>query len=77
LDYVGDLPAAYIDIENAGNATEALTAYCFVMEDWVEHVLNNKSTEECYPVNAEPTIKHAEMLQRRINFIRNEFIENL
>ncbi len=68
---VGDLPSAYIDIESAANATEAIQAYTEIMDDWVQCVKKGLSTEDCYPVNVPPENKYAEMLATRLQLIRD------
>ena len=71
---VGDLPSAYLDTIEYKTAHEALDFYCFLMEEWVEHIKAGKSLEECYPVNVEPTLEHANMLATRIQLIKSDFL---
>lgn len=68
---VGDLPPAYIDVESATNETEAIQVYIEIMDDWVQCVKKGESVENCYPINVPPTDEHAEMLDTRLNFIRD------
>ena len=69
---VGDIPPAYLDTIEYKTPQDALDFYCFVMEEWASHVKAGKSLEDCYPVNTEPTLEHAEMLATRIQLIRDE-----
>lgn len=72
----GDLPPAYIDIESASYPLEVLSAYTEIMQDWVDTVRNNGNVEECYPIEVEANLKHADMLEYRLNFLR-EYYKNL
>jgi hypothetical protein len=70
----GDLPSAYIDIISAKNGAMALKIYTELMQEWVDCVSNNKSIENCYPINVPPEKKFANMLQIRINLINEEIL---
>lgn len=69
----GDLPSVYLDI-SLTNEVEVIKCYCDLMEDWSDAIINNKSIDDCYPVKVAPTLEHAEMIQSRIRFIREEVI---
>lgn len=71
---VGDLPPAYITIENAPNAACALDGYIGAMEEWVEAVKAGKSVDELIPVNVSPTIKYAMMLEERLKVLDKKFL---
>jgi len=71
---VGDLPPAYIVVEDNPTAADALDAYCSLMEEWVEAVQEGQSVEELIPVNAPATSENAEQLGRRIKFLRTEIL---
>ena len=70
---VGDLPSVYLD-ESINTDREALECYCILMEEWSENILQVSSIEECYPVEAAPNTENAELLKRRIVFIRRELL---
>jgi hypothetical protein len=72
---VGDLPSAYVIVEPDDDGRAALSRYCEMMEDWAFNVLKGNSLEESFPVEAEATQEHAEMLRQRIVFLRSEIIE--
>jgi len=75
---VGDIPSAYLDVCCYTKKTsEALQAYCMVMEDWANAVKNNQDTSDKYPVGVAPTQEHASMLRSRINFIRKNIINQV
>lgn len=71
---VGDIPPCYIDIESAQNSNEVIQVYVEIMEDWINCVNNGESVENCYPVEAPPEKKYADMLSRRIQFIKDYII---
>ena len=71
---VGDLPSAYLVTDNAPTPTDALDRYCELMEDWANAVKTKKDISECFPVRAEPTAENADLLERRIGFVRKEII---
>jgi hypothetical protein len=70
---VGDLPSVYLD-KSVLTPNDALISYCDLMEDWANCILNDYDISECYPVIAEPTKKNAELLIKRVEFIRREII---
>ncbi len=73
----GDLPSMYLNVENGDTTREVLTSYSELAEDWVLHIKNKESLEDCYPFNAEPTEENADLLQRRVNILNNSIIENI
>ena len=70
---VGDLPSVYLDA-SVETGKEALETYCELMGEWVNKVLKGQSLEECYPVEADPTVENAELLKKRVAFIRTELL---
>lgn len=70
---IGDLPSVYLDA-SVETGKEALETYCELMSEWVDNVLKGQSLEESYPVEAEPTEENAELLKKRIAFIRRELL---
>ena len=71
---VGDIPPAFLDTIEYETPHDALDFYCFLLGEWVDHVRKGESVDDCYPVNVEPTLEHAEMLDIRIQLIRSEFL---
>ena len=70
----GDLPSAYLDMESYTNAYDALRFYCLLMEEWIDHVNKGESVDECYPIYVPPTKEYANMLQTRINIVKEDFL---
>lgn len=71
---VGDLPPAYIVVDDNPTAGDALDAYCSEMEAWVEAASEGASVDELIPVNVPPTAEYAEQLGGRLNFIRSKIL---
>src|SRR5262245_29472793 len=55
---VGDLPPAYIALENAPNPACALDAYIGEMEKWVAAAKAGESVNDLIPVNVPPTLRN-------------------
>jgi hypothetical protein len=71
---VGDLPPAYLVLDNAPTWREALGSYIYEMSRWVSAVKQGDSLNDVIPVAAEPTLEHAEMLESRLAFIEKEIL---
>ncbi len=73
----GDLPPAYLVTDDAESWQEALDCYVYEMNRWVKAFRKGESLDDIIPVNVEPTIEHAELLERRLNFIQENIINVL
>jgi hypothetical protein len=71
----GDLPAAYLVTDEAKTWQEALDRYVYEMDHWVSAVREGGRLDDIIPVNVEPTLKHAEMLEGRLEFIQEILID--
>jgi hypothetical protein len=71
---VGDLPPAYIVVEDNLTAPDALDAYCSEMESWVEAAKKGDSTEDLIPVNVPATPESARELEGRLEFLRQKVL---
>lgn len=71
---VGDLPPAYLVVEDSATAADALDGYCSLMMEWVEAVAAGESVDELIPVNVSPTIENAGQLKGRLQFLRSKII---
>lgn len=74
---VGDLPSAYLVVEPRDNPREAVERYCGMMEEWCDAVTGDLDLSNVYPVQAEPTEFNADLLRKRIGFIRKELIDGI
>jgi hypothetical protein len=71
---VGDLPPAYLVVDESPSPLAALRNYVDLMQEWVDTVKKGGQVDDCIPVNAPATIEYADLLQRRLDFIRSEFL---
>ena len=71
---VGDLPSAYVTVEDSPNPACALDGYIGAVEQWTAAVFEGKSLQNLIPVNAEPTISNAKQLERRLEFLDQEIM---
>jgi len=67
---VGDLPPAYIVVEDNPTASDALDAYCSEMRSWVEAVERGDRIGDLIPVNAPATPEFARELRGRLEYLR-------
>lgn len=70
---LGDIPTVYLDA-SVKTGKEVLETYCELMSEWADNVLQGRSLEESYPVEAEPTEENAELLKKRVAFIKKELL---
>ncbi len=71
---VGDLPPAYIDVQDNPNGALAIEGYVMEMEKWVNNVLQEKPVDKLIPVNVPPEKKYAKALQNRLKIIKEEIL---
>ena len=74
---VGDTPSAYLVTDEAPDPASARRAYCDLMEEWASAVSAGKPLKGIYPVAAAPTKDNAEMLNRRMTYIRDHLIPQI
>ncbi len=74
---VGDIPPMYLDIFGSKSIREVLNVYVELAKEWTEHIKAGKSTNECYPFNAEPTDEIVKLLGKKIDFLKDVVIENI
>jgi hypothetical protein len=80
---VGDLPPAYLVIDNAPTSATALEGYVDEMERWVEAVDAGEPIDDLIPVETvdgtaplEPTSEVAEELRTRLRFLRERVLSD-
>jgi hypothetical protein len=71
---VGDIPPAYLVVDDAPNPASALDSYVAEMSKWVDAVNSGNSVDKCIPVNAAPSIENAADLEKRLRFIDTEIL---
>jgi hypothetical protein len=72
---VGDLPPAYLVTDHAPTARDALTGYVEQMSRWVDAAKSGDSVDDLIPVNVPPTPENADLLERRLAFLRDTFLD--
>jgi hypothetical protein len=72
---VGDIPSAYLVIDESPTPLAALRNYLELMQEWVDIVKAGKSVDGCIPVHAPAKLEYANLLQRRIDFIGKGFLK--
>jgi hypothetical protein len=71
---VGDLPSAYLVVDNAPEPVAALEQYCNVMDDWISAARAGQGVETVFPVDAHASEDNAMVLARRLLYIRSELV---
>lgn len=72
---VGDLPPIYITCEESPNPVCAVDSYIGAMREWVEAVKNGDALDKVVPVEAEPSIENALMLQNRLEILNKRIVQ--
>jgi hypothetical protein len=70
----GDLPSAYLVVDQSPTPVSALKTYVAEMRKWVEAAKTGRSIEDVIPVNVEPNPENAARLQKRLDFLTKEAI---
>lgn len=70
----GDLPSAYLVIDQASNPRQALRVYLQLMRQWIMAVRGQCRFDDAYPVDAEPTEENARQLESRLEYLETEFL---
>ncbi len=71
---VGDLPPAYLVLDDAPTSDAALGRYVDEMEAWVSAVRGGRAVDDLIPVDVEPSPEHADMLATRLDFLRSRVL---
>jgi hypothetical protein len=71
---VGDVPPAYLVLDNAPDWQAALAGYIAEMGRWVAAVKSGAPLDNVIPVAAAPTAEHAAMLESRLAFLRENLV---
>ncbi|WP_184545844.1 hypothetical protein [Mucilaginibacter sp. FT3.2] len=74
---VGDIPSMYLDIYGTKSTVEVVEDYIKLAADWIVNVRARKSVEDCYPFDAEPKIELANLLAKRIAFMKDALLNNM
>jgi hypothetical protein len=74
---VGDVPFAYLVVDENPTPRDALDGYIREMARWVNAVETGANTAEMIPVNAPPTKENGERLKVRLDFLRTKVLPRL
>lgn len=74
---VGDIPPAHLVVDAIPDYKEALLVYAYEMRKWVDAVKNGRSIKRIIPVNVEPSMEYALMLESRLDFIEKNYVPSL
>lgn len=71
---VGDLPPAYLTVDECPNPATALDGYVGAMLEWVEAAQKGRSVAELIPVNVAATKENANTLKTRLDFLDDKIL---
>lgn len=71
---VGDVPPAYLVVDEATSPALALKKYVELMSAWVNAVEQGDSVEDLIPVNVPPMKEYAAKLRTRLIFIQERIL---
>lgn len=71
---VGDIPPAYLVLDDCPNPIAALKTYVGLMREWVDLARDGVSSRKVIPVNAPSTPEYAMMLEDRLDTITNTIL---
>jgi len=71
---VGDLPPAYLTIDECPNPAAALDGYIGAMQDWIEAAKNDESVANLIPVNAPATKENGDRLKKKLDFLDKKIL---
>jgi hypothetical protein len=74
---VGDLPPAYLVVDDSPNVKAALLSYVYEMRQWVDAAKKGSAVHEFFPVNVDATPENARLLEARLDFIEKEYVPSL
>jgi len=64
---VGDIPAAYLVLDDSSTPIEALKTYVELMREWVNLAHESTTSDEVIPVNVPSTPENAKLLGTRLD----------
>jgi hypothetical protein len=71
---VGDLPSAYLTVDECPNPATALDGYVGAMEEWVEAAQSGDSVAGLIPVNVAATKENAKNLKIRLSLLEKNIL---
>jgi hypothetical protein len=74
---VGDIPPAYLVLDQIKTPVAALKRYIELRREWTEAIKHGRSLKGLMPVNAGPTLENARDLEVRLSFLEQEILPKL
>ena len=74
---VGDIPPMYLDTFSQKTTNKVIKTYINLAEDWISCVRAGTGVNGCYPFNVNPTLELAELLEKKILFMKNTLLNNI
>jgi len=71
---VGDLPPAYLMLDQCSTPVAALKGYIALMQEWVDLAREEVSSSSVVPVNMAATPENAAMLQERLDMLTERIV---
>ncbi len=71
---VGDLPSAYLVVDDCNTPSQALERYIGEMSEWVKLAKEGRSSADLIPVNAPASPESAEMLESRLKVLSETIV---
>jgi hypothetical protein len=73
----GDVPIAYLVVEESDDPRDAAGRYCELMCEWANAVLSGGDLSEVYPVEAPATAENARDLLTRVDTLTSDIIRRI
>lgn len=70
----GNVPSAYLVPDEARDPVSAQGVYCELMEAWATAVIEGRTLEDVFPVEAESTPSLANSVLKRLDFVRTRLL---
>jgi hypothetical protein len=74
---VGDIPPMYLDTFGVKSTKGVIETYVDLAEEWINNIKAGEPIDKCYPFNAAPTLEFAELLEKKVSFMKNELMNNI
>lgn len=71
---VGDIPSAYLVLDEAKTPAAALKRYIELRREWVAAIKKGQMPKGVMPVDAKPTLENAHDLEGRLDFLEQKIL---
>lgn len=73
----GDFPTMYTDTYSAESTKVVLETYIYLATEWLDNVEQGRSTEECFPFEADPTPELIQLFQKKVNILQQKILPHV